>query len=257
MKKILAVLLALVMVCGLAACGAKTEEPTEAETEPTEIIEDSTEEVTEAPAADTSEEVSEEVSEEASEDASEAEGEETSETKEGEDASETKEGEDASETTKNEAGLNSTDIKEVVDFYNAAQAKTKKAGAPKGQSTMKLDGDITGDGALGAALKVAMPIIKNTLEKNSSETDYIPGDGENSEIRYDDVVSASATSKNGVTSVYIKLKDQTDGPQADGQTAGPVARGIGTLGNVDNAINELGAEVYGRNLAEEIRRIGF
>ena len=245
MKKILAVLLALVMVCGLAACGAKTDGPTEAETEPTEIIEDSGEDVTEAPAEDVSAETSEgeDVTEAPAEDASEAPAEDASETKEGEDASETKEGEETSET-KNEAGLNSTDIKEVVDFYNAAQAKTKKAGAPKGQSTMKLDGDITGDGALGAALKVAMPIIKNTLEKNSSETDYSPGDGENSEIRYDDVVSASATSKNGVTSVYIKLKDQTDGPQADGQTAGPVARGIGTLGNVDNAINELGAEVY-------------
>jgi len=106
---------------------------------------------------------------------------------------------------------------------------------------MKLDGAITGDGALGGVLKVASPIIQRTLEKNSVETDYIPGKGK---LQASDVVKAKAVSKNGVTEIVIQLKDQVDGPQADAHTAGPVARGIGTLGNIDNAIKELGAELY-------------
>lgn len=213
MKKILAVLLALTMVLALAACGAKTEETTTAPEE-SEVI-------TEAPVEEVPTEEATEAPSEEAEAPSEEESTEAEETK----------------------GLTSTDIKEVVDFYNAAQANTKE-NAPKGTNKMVLVGDITGDGALGVALKVAMPIIKSTLEKNSSTTDYIPGDADDSEILESDVTEASATSKNGVTTIYIKLKNQTDGPQADAHTAGPVARGIGTLGNVDTAIQELGAEVY-------------
>lgn len=206
MKKALAVILALMfVVCAFAACGGN-EEPKPAD---------------ETTVADTT--VVEETTVEETTVAEETTVEET--------------------TVEETKGLNSTDIKEVVAFYNAAEAATKGS-APKGMSKMTLDGDITGDGALGVALKVAMPIINSTLEKNSSSTDYIPGDADNSEIKESDVTEASATSKNGVTTIYIKLKDQTDGPQADAHTAGPVARGIGTLGNVDTAINELGAEIY-------------
>lgn len=136
-------------------------------------------------------------------------------------------------------GSYSNDIEEIVSLYNAAHAATKPA--PKGHSIMELDGAITGDGALGGVLKVASPIIQNTLENNSVETDYIPGKGK---LQASDVVKAKAVSKNGVTEIVIQLKDQVDGPQADAHTAGPVARGIGTLGNIDNAIKELGAELY-------------
>lgn len=136
-------------------------------------------------------------------------------------------------------GSYSNDIEEIVSLYNAAHEVTRPA--PKGHSIMELDGAITGDGALGGVLKVASPIIQNTLENNSVETDYIPGKGK---LQASDVVKAKAVSKNGVTEIVIQLKDQVDGPQADAHTAGPVARGIGTLGNIDNAIKELGAELY-------------
>ena len=135
-------------------------------------------------------------------------------------------------------GSYSNDIDEVVSLYNAAHAATKPA--PKGHSTMKLEGAITGDGALGGVLKVASPIIQNTLEKNSVETDYIPGKGR---LWAEDAVSAVSVSRGGITEITIHLKEQTDGPEADAHTAGPVARGIGTLGNIDNAIKELGAEL--------------
>ena len=136
-------------------------------------------------------------------------------------------------------GSYSNDIEEIVSLYNAAHAATKPA--PKGHSIMELDGAITGDGALGGVLKVASPIIQNTLEKNSVETDYIPGKGK---LQASDVVKAKAVSKGGVTEIVIQLKEQTDGPEADAHTAGPVARGIGTLGNINNAIESLGATLY-------------
>ena len=136
-------------------------------------------------------------------------------------------------------GSYSNDIEEIVSLYNAAHAATKPA--PKGHSTMKLEGVITGDGALGGVLKVASPIIQNTLEKNSVETDYIPGKGR---LWAEDAVSAVSVSRGGITEITIHLKEQTDGPEADAHTAGPVARGIGTLGNVNYAIESLGAELY-------------
>lgn len=138
-------------------------------------------------------------------------------------------------------GLNSTDPAAVAAFYNKAVHATEKA-APKGHQTMKLDGGITGDGALGAVLKVASPIIQSTLEKNSTDTDYIPGHEE--DLLASDIKSCSAVSKGGVTTLTIMLKDQKDGPEADAHKAGPVARGIGTLGNVNSAVEELGAELY-------------
>ena len=73
------------------------------------------------------------------------------------------------------------------------------------------------------------------------ETDYIPGKGK---LQASDVVKAKAVSKGGVTEIVIQLKEQTDGPEADAHTAGPVARGIGTLGNINNAIESLGATLY-------------
>lgn len=135
-------------------------------------------------------------------------------------------------------GSYSNDIEEIVSLYNAAHAATKPA--PKGHSIMELDGAITGDGALGGVLKVASPIIQNTLENNSVETDYIPGKGR---LWAEDAVSAVSVSRGGITEITIHLKEQTDGPEADAHTAGPVARGIGTLGNINNAIESLGAEL--------------
>ena len=136
-------------------------------------------------------------------------------------------------------GSYSNDIEEIVSLYNAAHAATKPA--PKGHSIMELDGAITGDGALGGVLKVASPIIQNTLENNSVETDYIPGKGR---LWAEDAVSAVSVSRGGITEITIHLKEQTDGPEADAHTAGPVARGIGTLGNINNAIESLGTTLY-------------
>ena len=227
MKKILALLLAFAMLFAFAACGGKDDKETTTETT-TNLFADVEDDTTAAPADDTTAAVIVDgtTAEAPSENASEAAPSENASAAE-------------STTAANPNALNSSDIAEVVAFYNKAHAATKPA--PKGHSTMKLEGAITGDGALGGVLKVASPIIKKTLERNSVETDYIPGKGK---LQASDVVKAKAVSKNGVTEIVIQLKDQVDGPQADAHTAGPVARGIGTLGNIDKAIEELGAELY-------------
>lgn len=223
MKKVLAILLTLAMVLAFAACGAKEEKET-----------------TTAPEESTSEEATEEATEATSEEATEEATEATSEEATSEEA--TSEEESSEETTEASKGLNSTNAAEVVAYYNAAHAETNKQKIKiNGSNKMKLDGDITADGGLGTVLKIIMPIINKTLERNSTTQDCLPGQGK---ILASDCSKATATSKNGVTTIYIKLKDQTDGPNADPNTAGPVARGISTLGDVERAINELGAEVY-------------
>ena len=226
-RKALAIALALAVVFAFAACGKKDEPaPADETTTAAEVVE--TEETTAAEEASVEEtSAEEEASAEETTAAEEASAEETS----AEEASE------AETTTEASKGLNSTNIEEVVAFYNAAHANTKKA--PAGHQTMKLDGDITGDGAIGALLKVLSPIAKSALEKNSTDTDYVPG---HPPIKASDVSSAKATSKNGVTTIEIQLKPQTDGPSASDRE-GSVGRGIGTLGNIEKAVDELGGEI--------------
>ena len=239
-RKALAIVLALTSILAFSSCGKNEETATEAET---------TAFVTEADATTVEEtETVEESSE--SEEASEAEEtEETSaeaeETTAAEAEATTAQETTVEETTEATKGLNSTNIEEVVAYYNAAHANTKNA--PKGHQTMKLDGEITGDGAIGALLKVLSPIAKSALERNSTDTDYVPG---HPPIKASDVKSAKATSSNGVTTIDIQLKDQTDGPSASDKD-GPVGRGVGTLGNIEKAVDELGGSIEsGRDTAK-------
>ncbi len=230
MKKILAILLAFAMLFAFAACGGNTEEPTEPTTTE-DIFAGLEDDVTDAPAADdTTAAPADATTAPAAEDATTAAADET-----------TVAGETTVATTAASKGLNSSNIAEVVAYYNAAVVKTDEAGATPGQSTMKLAAEITGDGVLGAVLGVAQPIIEDTLAKNSTPTDDIPGRGT---LKASDVTKAVATSKNGKTTIAIQLKEQVDGPDApNGTDTGAVARGIGTLGNIDGALEALGATI--------------
>ena len=107
---------------------------------------------------------------------------------------------------------------------------------------MVLSKNIDGDGAIGTILKVLEPAVDKALTKNSKETSWIPG-GKKGDLEAGDIVKATAISKNGKTELTITLKQQVDGPDCDGDLAGPVARGIGTLGSIDSALEELGAEL--------------
>ena len=223
MKKLLAILLALTMVFAFVACGSKTtdETTTEATEEVTEEITEATEEATEATDATEATEAGADATEASAEDASDA-------------------SESETETTAADEGLNSTDPAEVVAFYNAARKATKPA--PKGNQTMALVGDISGDGAIGAFAGPLTSAANSALSKNSKETDWIPA-ADHADIKPEDVTSAKATTKDGVTTIELKFKDQTDGPNGDSNNGGAVARGVGTLGSIDGALNELGAEI--------------
>lgn len=239
MKKILAVLLALSMLLAFAACGGSKEQTTTEDT--------SAEEVTE----EISEEVSEEVSEEASESATDASAADASATDasaadaSATDASAADASESETESTTEAAKIPQT-TEEIVAYYNAARKATKPA--PKGHQTMVLSGDITGDGFMGAILGALTPAAKSALEKNSKDTDWIPADS-HADIKVSDVKSATAKDDGkGNVVITIYFKDQTDGPDGDPNNGGPVARGVGTLGSIDNALNEMGAEITeGRN----------
>ncbi len=220
MKKLLAILMAVALCFSLVACGGNEDEETTApETTVANVVEPVENETTVADVEETTLADSEETTVADSEETTVA---------------------DSEETTVAADGLNSTDIAEVVAFYNAAVVKTDKAGSTPGQSKMVLSGAITGDGAIGAILKVLSPAAESALAKNSTPTDDIPGRGT---LKASDCSAASATTKNGVTTISITLKTQVDGSDADGVNGGPVARGIGTLGSIDSALKELGAEL--------------
>ena len=134
-------------------------------------------------------------------------------------------------------------VAEIVADYVKARKATKPA--PAGKQTMVLgnNGKITGDGATGSLFKVASPIVNKVLQNNSTTTDYVPASS-HSDLKASDVKSAKAiVSADGkYTDYIIYVKDQTDGPNGDSHNGGPVARGVGTLGSIDEALTQLGAE---------------
>ena len=245
MKKVLALLLALAMVFACVAC-SKDDKEAAAEVTTVEVS-------VEAPdwGDDEEEEIVEEVVE-ATEvvEVTGADGEAVTDEK-GEVVTEVEAVTDASgekvtevvteKVTKAPASVDNVanwSSKDILNYYNAAVIKTDP-NAPAGNSKMVLSGEITGDGAIGAILKVLSPAAKSALEKNSTPTNFIPGYGE---IKPDDVTGISVKDNKDTIIVEMTIKDQTDGSDADDK-AGPVGRAIGTLGSIDGALKELGAEI--------------
>lgn len=127
---------------------------------------------------------------------------------------------------------------EILDFYNEAVIKTDTLeNKPQGYKKMVLVGDITDDnGSMDTFNKINYPIIQDTLHRNSSSTSDIPGCGE---IKLSDVRDIKATENNGAITVEIVGKEQADSAEAGDGTLGPVGRIVGTVGNIDGALNEL------------------
>ena len=244
MKKLLAILMAGIMLLSFAACGGNNngEETTAPEATTVADAGADVEEATEAPEVEDETEAEEATEEGETEEATEAEEETEKEEATKKEDKPSKEEKPADKPAKEEGvkPVSQWSDQEILDYYNKAVVATDKK-APQGQSVMKLgnNGAITADGAIGGLLKVASPIIKSALERNSSPTTNIPGYGE---IKMSDLKSIKATEKNGVITVEIVSKEQTDGPSADG-SAGPVGRVLGTLGDIEGALKELSAEI--------------
>jgi len=224
MKRILAIIMVLAMVFAFAAC--KPKDDGKDTTAPGVSGDAVTNDNNESVPADASEADSTDVSTDAAEVSTDASGKPVETTKAG---------------GKTPAAAKT--VAEIVADYVKARKATNPA--PAGKQTMVLgnNGKITGDGGLGVLLKVASPIINNVLKNNSTDTDYVPASS-HADLKASDVKSAKAiVSADGkYTDYIIYVKDQTDGPNGDSKNGGPVARGVGTLGSIDEALTQLGAE---------------
>ena len=237
MKKILALILALAMVFAFAACKGNDKDD-ETTTEPVGAVDGNTD----AAPVDGSE---------GSSDATDVSGDASTEAQTTPDGSVvepsnagTQQGGNTQQggSTAPAKGLNSTDPATVAAFYCKARKATKPA--PKGQQTLTLGngGKIEGEGFVGTIAKLGSGIIDSALKKNSTETDWIPA-GSHADIKASDVKSASAKVNGNYTEVSMTFKEQTDGSDGDSKNGGPVARGVGTLGSIDGALEDLGAEI--------------
>ena len=233
MKRILALIMVLAMVFAFAACkgkddGATTTDPSSAGGEFIDNGDGST--PVDASAADSTD-----VSGDASEVSTDASGKPVEAPSQAAGSQGGSQG--GAQTGNTEKGLNSTDAKAVVAFYNKAVNATVK-NPPKGKQTMRLK-KLEGTGGLGKILGSFEGIAKKALEKNSTETTWIPA-GDHGDVLPTDVKNAKAAiSADGkYTIVSFNVNPQTDGPK-ESSSKGPVGRSIGTLGNVQNALDEL------------------
>lgn len=231
MKKIPAIILAAVLVLSFAACKKN------------DINNDTTasDAQTSGQAADVSASDETASSEEAS---SEVETEVVTD-KEGHTVIETKapQSSDTKTTTKGNSttpskGFNTNDAAACIKAYQEAVKKTKQF--KSGRQNMALKGSITADGSLGALLKIAQKPVANALNKNSKDRTDIPG--KPSGMQASHMKSASAVTSGNYTTITFNVKDQTQGAKADNHS-GSVGCAVGTLGDVDNAIRELGLSV--------------
>lgn len=232
MKRILALIMVLAMVFAFAACkskddGATTTDPSSAGGEVIDNGDGST-----VP-ADASAADSTDASNDASEVSTDASGKPVEAPSQAAGSQGGSQG--GAQTGNTEKGLNSTDAKAVVDFYNKA-VKASVKNPPKGKQTMKLE-KLEGTGGLGKILGSFEGIAKKALEKNSTDTNYIPA-GDHGDVLPTDVKNAKATNDGKYTTVSFDVKPQTDGPK-ESSSKGPVGRSIGTLGNVQNALDQL------------------
>ena len=242
MKKILALILALAMVFAFAACKGKDND-TDTTTEPAGAVDGTTD----AAPVDGSEDSSDatDVSGDASTEAQTTpDGSVVEPSNAGTQQGSSQQGSNTQQggSTAPAKGLNSTDPATVAAFYCKARKATNPA--PKGHQTLTLgnEGEIEGDGFVGTIVSAGSGIIDKALKKNSTETDWIPA-GSHADIKASDVKSASAKVNGNYTVVTMTFKEQTDGSDGDSKNGGPVARGVGTLGSIDGALKDLGAEI--------------
>ena len=102
------------------------------------------------------------------------------------------------------ASLTSSNVSTVVNFYNDAVRRTYGDGAPEVYQTMSLRGNITGSGGIAPYISELQEILETDSESFSGYTYGIPGEDNVDTVS---VSSASATSNNGKTKVYIVFKN--------------------------------------------------
>lgn len=228
MKKILAIILAAVLVLSFAACKGKNKDSNDT----TAADAQSSEQAADVTASDETASSEADSSEVETEIVTDKEGHTVIETKAPDTKGTTKGGSAASK------GLNTNDAAACVKAYQAAISATKQF--KSGRQNMALKGSITADGGLGALLSIAQKPVANALANNSKDRTDIPGNPSGMQASH--MKSASAVTSGNYTTITFNVKDQTQGAKADNHS-GSVGCAVGTLGDVDNAIKELGLSV--------------
>lgn len=132
-----------------------------------------------------------------------------------------------------EAGLNSTDVEEVLEFYKLAAAKNDKKQYKKTLTLVSLNG---GEGKVGSYVSVFEPIAKKAISKNATTDDPLPG--KYATIRPEDWKSATATTDGKTTTIRVQVMPQTDGANGK-EFEGPVGRSMTVLNGVQTAVDEM------------------
>ena len=132
-----------------------------------------------------------------------------------------------------EAGLNSTDVEEVLTFYKLACAQNDVKQYTKTLDLLSLNG---GEGKVASHVDVFEPIAKKAVAKNTVTDDPLPG--KYADIRPADWKSATAVSDGTYTTIRVQVAQQTDGARGKA-FEGPVGRSMTVLDGVDQAVNEM------------------
>ena len=124
---------------------------------------------------------------------------------------------------------------EIIAYYKSSAVKTHPDATST--QTMELDHMIVnnGDGALGFFVKMADPVIKKALAKNSTSYGGITGGFNN--LAVEDAASLKAYKSGEYVVIEMQMKEQTDGTYGSPYD-GSVGHAISVLGNVSTAVAE-------------------
>lgn len=125
---------------------------------------------------------------------------------------------------------------EIIEFYKQAAIKSQTKVTSKQEMTMTEMVVNDGSGFIGKLVEMATPIMKSALKKNSTEFEGITGGYENLELS--DAKSVKAYKSGNYTVVEMTLKEQTDGAHGDAYS-GSVGHAITVVGDISTVAAEL------------------
>lgn len=217
MKKIIAAVLALVMLLAFASCKDNTDEPQNIPEAVTDIEDETvTSSVVEVVTNPTNTEISVDTTETVTEAETTA----------------------PESTTALSADPSAWTKEQVVEFYRNAAINSK---SKKSIQKMTLEEMVVndGDGFLGNLIELVTPILISALEDSSTEFDGITGGYEN--LVPEDAQSARAYRSGDYTVVEMTMKEQIDGAHGDlhSGTVGHAISVVGDLKAVEEALPKL------------------
>ena len=239
LTKLLALMMALALVFSLAACGDKTEEQSTNPSDNPAVAESGNDDMTLDPADPDAATPSDGTSDEVSESGNDVDTPNDDVT-----TPDSKTSTKANDKPNTDTGLNTTDKAQVVKAYQDA---AKNSPNVKRIQTLALTQVNLGEG--GGNSDTLMKIANGIIDKNNNiESKGLPGNY--SALTASDLSSASAKTSNGVTTLTMNIKDQTDYAQGhpgsskkDAWGAGPCGHAIGVLGPVDDIVAQFTGKV--------------